>query len=47
MDHRVFTTGGFALDDAAGFSGAVLRVLDAVADAGDVRSKLGVADDDF
>jgi len=47
VDHRVFTTGGFALDDAAGFDGAVLGVLDAVADAWNVCSKLGIADDDL
>jgi len=47
VDYRVFTTGGFALDDAACFCGAVLGVLDAVADAWYVRSKLGIADDDL
>lgn len=37
----------FGADDAGGFSGAVVGVFDAVADAGDVGSKLGVADDEF
>lgn len=47
MDDGVFAAGSFAADDAAGAGDGVFRVLDAVADARGIRSKLGVADDDF
>ena len=45
MDNRVFATGGFAHDDAPRFGRSVLAVLDTVADAWNVCTKLGVADD--